>query len=104
MIARTWQASATTEGAQRYREHFVTKVQPALQATDGFRGASLLERQRDGDVEIRVITRWVSVDAIKDFAGSDIDTAVVEPAAQAALLDFATVVVHFEITAELTTG
>lgn len=101
MIARTWGAWATTEGARSYHEHFTTSVQPALEATAGFRGATLLERADGAHTEIQVITLWESIAAIRRFAGSDVDAAVVEPAAQQALLRYDTAVAHFTVTAEV---
>lgn len=101
MIARTWQATATADGAQKYRQHFITAVQPTLTATDGFHGATLLERDGDEATEIQVVTLWESLDAIHAFAGSDIAVAVVEPAADAALVDYDRTVRHFEVTAKV---
>jgi heme-degrading monooxygenase HmoA len=102
MIARIWRATATHEGARTYREHFVTAVKPALAQTGGFRGATLLERAGDAVTEIQVVTLWESLDVIHNFAGADIDTAVVEPAADAALLDYDRTVQHFQVMAEAT--
>ena len=46
------------------------------------------------------LTRWSSMDAIRDFPGSEIDKAVVEPAAVAALVDFDAKVHHYEVVEE----
>lgn len=99
MIARIWRASATAEGADRYREHFTGAVLPELTRCDGFVDASLLERAGPERTDIQVITRWESLAKIEAFAGADVETAVVEPAAQAALLDYARTVDHYTITA-----
>ncbi|WP_232665488.1 antibiotic biosynthesis monooxygenase family protein [Pseudonocardia sp. TRM90224] len=101
MVARIWNAKATEEGARRYHEHFVGAVQPALEGTSGFRGAMLLERAGDEGVDIQVVTLWESLDAIRNFAGADIDTAVVEQAAQEALLTFDKKVTHHTVTAQV---
>ncbi|SFQ25351.1 antibiotic biosynthesis monooxygenase [Actinomadura madurae] len=94
MIARIWRATATPEGAESYREHFADAVLPALRHLDGHRGAYLLRRDADGQVELEVMTLWDSLDAIKAFAGADMSTAVVEPEAQAALLTYDRTVTH----------
>jgi hypothetical protein len=47
-----------------------------------------------------VLTRWKSMDAIRAFAGSEIDNAVVEPGAVAALIDFDAKVQHYEVIEE----
>lgn len=101
MVARTWGAWATAAGARRYHEHFTTSVRPALEATEGFRGATLLERPDGQNTEIQVITLWESIDAIRRFAGADIDAAVVEPAAHEAVLRYDTTVRHYTVTAEV---
>lgn len=100
MIARIWRATATTEGAHRYRDHFTTAVLPHLREVKGFLGASLLEREAAGVTEIQVITRWESLRHIHDFAGDDLTTAVVEPAALAVLEHADDVVTHHEVVVE----
>lgn len=100
MIARTWRATATADGAEAYQEHFLRSVLPALRVLDGHRGAYLLRRDRDGEVELEVMSLWESFEAIRGFAGPDTDTAVVEPAARAALTAFDDAVVHRTVVAE----
>ncbi|MEO3822894.1 antibiotic biosynthesis monooxygenase [Actinomadura sp. B10D3] len=94
MIARTWRATATPEGADAYREHFADAVLPALRRVDGHRGAYLFRRDADGQIELEVMTLWDSLEAIQGFAGADISTAVVEPEAQAVLLTYDRTVIH----------
>ena len=95
MITRIWRARATLDGAQKYRLHFEHNVIPGLRALKGFRQAYLLTRERDGSVDIEVHTLWDSLDAIRTFAKPDLEAAVVEPQARAALGDFDTRVTHF---------
>jgi len=99
MIARIWRASATAEGADRYREHFTGTVLPELARCDGFVDASLLEKAGIERTDLQVITRWESLAKIQAFAGDDVTVAVVEPAAQAALIDYDRTVDHYTITA-----
>jgi heme-degrading monooxygenase HmoA len=98
MIARAWKATATPEGARRYAEHFDGAVLPELRKLDGCRSAQLLTRESGGQVEIEVISYWDSLETIRAFAGDDLEHAVVEPAAQAALTDFERTVTHFTVT------
>jgi mannose-6-phosphate isomerase-like protein (cupin superfamily) len=99
VIARRWRgwASAPVD-ADAYASHFERAVRPRLDATDGFVDAAL-ERVEDGDgrTEIVVVTRWASMDAIRAFAGDEVDVAVVEPEARAVLDDFETHVRHIEL-------
>jgi heme-degrading monooxygenase HmoA len=100
MIARSWRATATLDGARWYEEHFRTTVLPGLRAIPGFRMAHLMRRHSDGDsgdmVQIHVLTFWESMAAIVSFAGDTPQAAVVDPVAQAALSTFDQTVVHYE--------
>jgi heme-degrading monooxygenase HmoA len=100
VIVRAWHATATPEGADAYREHFTHAVLPVLQPIDGYRGAYLLRRDDDGHVELQVLTMWDSMEAIRRFAGVDLDRAVVEPEAQAALASYSTTVTHHSIVVD----
>jgi mannose-6-phosphate isomerase-like protein (cupin superfamily) len=98
MVARRWTALAEGSGqADAYVEHFDRSVRPHLDGTAGFLGATLERVEADGGVEIVVVTRWESLDAIRAFAGEDIDLAVVEPEARAVLSQFDSRVRHIEL-------
>ena len=96
-IARIWSGRADPAKADAYLQHFREKVLPALDHIPGFLGAMLMRREDAGAVEYTVITRWISMDAIRKFAGADIDQAVVEPEAAAALVSYDKTVKHCEI-------
>ena len=66
----------------------------------GFVGAHLSRRRLGDGIEFLVLTRWKSMDAIRAFAGSEIDNAVVEPGTVAALIDFDAKVQHYEVIEE----
>ncbi len=105
MIARRWTALADgSEQADAYAEHFARAVKPQLESTDGFLGATVERVEGDGGVEIAVVTRWESLDAIRAFAGEDIELAVVEPEARAVLSGFDTRVRHIELADGLRFG
>ncbi len=87
-IVRTWSATATSAGAREYQRYFTGTLLPELRERPGFGGGFLLSRDLDGVVELTVHTFWASLAAIRAFAGDDITVSVVEPEAQAALLDF----------------
>jgi heme-degrading monooxygenase HmoA len=103
MIARSWRATATPDGARRYEEHLHTAVLPELRAVPGFRMAYLMRRadgdgggDSEGTVQIHVLTFWESMAAVTSFAGNTPQAAVVDRAAQAILLDFDQTVDHYE--------
>ena len=97
MIARVWKGYAVPEKAHLYLEHLQHNVFPDLEQIDGFRGANVLQRQQDGEVEFVVMTLWESMDAIRQFAGADADVAVVAPAAQAVLSHYESTVAHYDM-------
>jgi mannose-6-phosphate isomerase-like protein (cupin superfamily) len=99
MIARRWRGWADgPANADAYVAHFERTVRPQLEATDGFVDARLERVPGEGGrTELVVVTRWASLDAIRAFAGDDVESAVVEPAARAVLADFDTRVRHIEL-------
>ena len=100
MIVRVWRAHAALAPPSGYPRHFIDKVLPELERLEGFAGATLLRQQRAHDIEYVVETRWTSLDAIRAFAGANVDRAVVAPDAAAMLIDFDQRVQHFEIVYE----
>jgi heme-degrading monooxygenase HmoA len=103
MIARVWTASATRLNASAYREHFETAVVAGLRRIDGYLGASLLTRDLGEETEIVVMTRWRSLDAIRAFAGEDIEAAVVAEDAQRLLSSWDRQVRHYTVAVDVTT-
>ena len=97
MIERVWSARTTRDGAQQYAEHFRRVVLPELEVIAGYRGARLMEREQDGGIEVVVVTRWQTLDAIRAFAGDELDHAVVHDAAAALLTDYDRRVRHFGV-------
>jgi mannose-6-phosphate isomerase-like protein (cupin superfamily) len=99
MIARRWRGWADgPANADAYVAHFESAVRPQLEATGGFVDARLERVPGErGRTELVVVTRWASLDAIRAFAGDDVESAVVEPAARAVLADFDTRVRHIEL-------
>jgi heme-degrading monooxygenase HmoA len=97
MIARVWSARTTRVEAPKYAAHLRERVVPEIEQIDGYEGVVLLQRE-DGDrVEITVITYWRSLDAIRAFAGRDVDRAVVGEEAAAMLTDYDRRVRHHEV-------
>jgi heme-degrading monooxygenase HmoA len=78
-------------------DHLRTHVLPAVRNVPGYAGATLLEREVSGAVEIVVITWWRSRDAIRGFAGADLENAVVADDAMPLLTEFDRRVRHYEL-------
>lgn len=97
MILRVWRARAEPGRRDAYPAFFRRHVAPELRAVPGFLGATLAARDVDGAVEFTVITRWASLEAIRGFAGTAINRAVVEPGAIATLRDHDKTVDHLTV-------
>jgi heme-degrading monooxygenase HmoA len=98
VIARIWRGQASAADAPRYQDHATHHVFPSLRMLPGHRGAYLLTRETQGEVEFLAITLWDSIDSVKRFAGDNPEVAVVEPEARAILSNFDEAARHYRIT------
>ena len=87
MIVRLWRGWTAPENSESYETLLKTQVFPGIlgRLIAGFEGIELLRRDAGGEVEFVTLMRFVSLDAVKAFAGEDYETAVVPPAARAVL-------------------
>ena len=99
MIARAWRGYAAPRNSDAYPRHLRESVRPKLTGLAGFRGLYLLRRAGANEIEYQVLTLWDSMEAVRAFAGSTPDRAVVEPEARAALVRYDTTVQHYEVLA-----
>jgi heme-degrading monooxygenase HmoA len=98
MVERVWAARADSpDAAAAYAAYFKRVVIPELSAVSGYRGARLLQGSVGGAIEIVVSTTWDSLDAIRGFAGDDIERAVVHDEAAALFTDYDRTVRHFDV-------
>jgi len=97
VIARFWSAETTQAQAPAYRHHLTTHVLPTLRKVDGYAGTMLLQRDEADSVELVVITLWQSLDSVRQFAGSDVQQAVVGDKATPLLNRFDQHVRHYEL-------
>ena len=97
MISRQWRGLARPERAQDYVRHLRTETFPQLRRIAGFVDASILTREVAGGVEFLVVTRWESLEAIRDFAGLDAETAVVPEEVQRMMLEYDRRVRHYQV-------
>jgi heme-degrading monooxygenase HmoA len=101
MIERVWLArAADREKAAAYAAYFQRVALPELRAVAGYRGSKLVQRVRDGGVEVIVVSYWDSLDAVKGFTGEDINRAMIHPEGAALFADYDRSARHFEIVFE----
>jgi heme-degrading monooxygenase HmoA len=97
MISRHWHAVAKRDRAADYVQHLHRETFPAIRKIAGFVDAWIERRDGARGVEILVVTRWESLDAIRRFSGPDVEIAVVPAAVQAMMVEFDGRVKHYEI-------
>jgi len=100
MIIRVWTSHATPEGAEKYQARFVAKILPRLEPLAGYLGSTLLRRPDGDEIELVLLTRWKSLEAVRPFAGPDIERAVVDTEAAAIMTRWDPRVRHYEVALE----
>jgi len=99
VIARHWRGVAHAGRAQDYEQHLRAETFPLLHRIPGFVDAAILKRTVADGVEFLIVTRWQSMDAIRQFAGADPEAAVVLPVVEAMMVDYDHRVTHYEVVA-----
>jgi heme-degrading monooxygenase HmoA len=96
VIARTWKGVVRRADADAYADYIRETGFAEYGQTAGNRAAWLLRRD-DGDrTEFVTLSMWDSVDAIKAFAGEDIEAAVLYPEDERYLVGDSSVT-HYEV-------
>ncbi len=99
MIGRIWQGTTLQTKSAEYLEYIMkTGIRDYL-ATEGNQGVYILRRVQGEYVEFFLISFWESLDAIRKFAGENIQKAVYYPRDQEYLLELEPEVTHYEVMA-----
>ena len=97
MIARTWLGITARDKAENYLAYLnETGVKSCLE-TRGNLGVYVLRRLAKDRAEFLFISLWESLDAIRRFAGPEIDRAVYYPEDREFLQEMAPQVEHYEV-------
>ena len=102
MISRHWTGLCKRERANDYIQHLRKDTFEKLGQMQGFRKAYILKREIQEGIEFLIVTEWESLNAIKQFAGNDPETAVIPEMVQDMMVKYDKVVRHYEIN--FTTG
>ncbi|HEY7752694.1 MAG TPA: antibiotic biosynthesis monooxygenase [Steroidobacteraceae bacterium] len=97
MIARIWHGRVPTPKADAYRAFVNARAIPDYRSVPGNLSVHILER-REGDVTHFVtLTFWESLEAIRGFAGDDVEKAKYYAEDAEFLLEYEPRVVHYEV-------
>jgi len=97
MIARTWHGVTAASKSDEYLDYLNKTGIPDYQATEGNQGVYVLRRIEGNKAHFFLLTLWESEDAIKKFAGSDMEKARYYPEDNEYLLELEPMVTHYEV-------
>ena len=87
VIARIWHGWTRKADAKAYEEMLQNEIFPSIAARNikGYRGSELFINESADEVEFVTLLRFDSMDAVKEFAGTDEGKPVIYPKAEALL-------------------
>ncbi len=97
MIARIWRGAVRAADADAYAAYIEGTGLAEYRATPGNRGAWLLRRVVGDRCEVVTLSFWDSLDAVRGFAGDDVDRAVFYPEDERFLVERDETVTHWEL-------
>lgn len=100
MIVRMWHGRVPTPKAEAYRAFLNERAIPDYQSVAGNISVHILERPEGEITHFITMTFWESLEAIKGFAGKDVETAKYYPEDKDFLLEFEPTVVHYEVVGQ----
>ncbi len=102
MISRIWHGWTTRGNADQYEAMLKEEIFVGIQNRHirGFKGIQLLRRESGDEVEFVTMMSFDLLGAVREFAGSDYEMAVVPEKARAVLSHFDERSQHYEVRAE----
>jgi heme-degrading monooxygenase HmoA len=97
MIARKWKAMCPYRQKDGFIQYLYQTGVKDTSETNGFKGVQIFTRDLDQKVEVTLISYWDSFEAIKAFAGENIDIARLYPEDSVYELEPDQFVDHYEV-------
>lgn len=97
MIARTWHGATLASKSEAYLDYLNKTGVPDLRATEGNQGVYVFHKIEGEKAHFLLISLWESIEAIKKFAGADIEKARYYPEDEAFLFELEPAVTHYEV-------
>ena len=100
MIVRMWHGRVPTTKADAYREFTNGRAIPDYRSVKGNISVHVLERREEEVTLFITLTFWESLEAIKGFAGEEVEVTKYYPEDKEFLLEFEPGVVHYEVVGQ----
>ena len=97
MIARVWRGWTAAHDADEYAEYLLDTGMSAARTTPGNAGASFLRRVEAERAEFVTVILFETLDAVRAFAGPEIERAVFFPEDERFLVEREETVTHYEV-------
>lgn len=97
MIARTWRGATRAKDAAAYLDYLHQTGLAEYRKVEGNRGVLALRRVANDQAEFLLVSLWESEQAIRRFAGPDIERAVFYPEDERFLVSRDDHVTHYEV-------
>jgi heme-degrading monooxygenase HmoA len=99
MIARLWHGAVPAAKADEYMSYLERTGLPDYRATPGNRGVYVFRRTEEEVAHFLLVSLWESREAIRAFAGDDMERARYYPEDAGFLLELEPSVTHYEVAA-----
>ena len=100
VIARIWRGVTPRSKSRRYLRYLKATGVKDYRRTPGNLGVTILVRHSGDETEFVIISLWKSMNAIKKFAGDDVEKARYYPEDREFLLELEPKVKHYEVARE----
>jgi heme-degrading monooxygenase HmoA len=100
VVARHWRGWTSAADADRYVEYLNETGVRELCGTAGNRSVQVWRRLNGGRAEFVVVSLWESREAIRAFAGEDIEVARFYPDDERYLVDREETCTHYDVVAQ----
>jgi heme-degrading monooxygenase HmoA len=100
MIVRLWHGCVAGSKAAAYREFLNSRAVPDYRSVTGNLSVYILERHEGEFTHFITMTFWDSMDAIRRFAGDDVEVAKYYPEDAEFLIEYEPRVVHYTVAGQ----
>ncbi len=97
MTARLWHGAVPADRADAYHDVLLQTGVPDYRTTPGNRGVHVLWRTEGDLAHVQVLTLWDDLDAVRAFAGDDVERARYYPEDDPFLVEKEPLIAHYEV-------